>query len=123
MTLTELKNPLALAGINPAATRAPDRSSAKSLRRDFLAGYERQSGFAVEAGRGRALLAMYESVLALAMARRMAVGRRGFIPKSWLRWRFVSWGMRFGLVRRVNVVRALRDERRAAGGEGKGSHT
>lgn len=78
------------------------------MRRDFLAGYEAQSGFTVEAGRGRALLAMYESVEALAMARRRARGSGGDPPGASLRWRYVLWATRVGLGDRVSAVRALR---------------
>ena len=98
-----------LAGFNPAARHAPDPARGKPVRHDFLAGYESQSGFEVEAGRGGALLAMYESVLALAMARRIAAGHPGYKPGFRLRWDAVRWGTKVGLANRAKVIRELRN--------------
>ena len=99
-----------LAGFNPDARRAPDQERGDRLRHDFLVGYEDQSGFAVEAGRGGALLAMYESVHALAMARRIGLGHPAYKPDFKTRWSAILWGTRVGLGRRAKMNRELRNQ-------------
>lgn len=97
-----------LAGIAPGSTRTLDSERGMTMRRDFLAGYQAQSGVKVDAGPGRVLLAMYESVEALAMVRRR-VRRSSKDPLgSWSRWRSAAWATRIGFGRRVTVARALR---------------
>ena len=99
-----------LAGIDVDTRRTVGPERGMGIRRDFLASYEANSGFPVEDGRGKALLAMYESFEAFGVARRIAAGR-DYLPRSWSRWQAAAWAARTSLASRVRAVRALQIER------------
>jgi hypothetical protein len=95
-----------LAGVDPEVSRTRDSKRGTVLTQDFLAGYEAQSGVAVTARHGAALLTMYESMEALAKARRWA-SATGHPPVRRLRWRSLTWCTSFGISRRLATIRGL----------------